>query len=124
MLDLLDRQNLFLVPLDDHRRYPFHHHLFADVLRVHLAAGTTRGRPELHRRACRWFNATQDPGTRDAVRHALAAGDVDDAARLVELALRPSCADRRETWSAGGSTTSRSTSSATVPSSRSASSAR
>ena len=97
MLDLLDRQNLFLVPLDDHRRWYRYHHLFADVLRVHLLQERPGDVPELHRRACRWFTATQDPrDTQDAVRHALAAGDVDDAGRLVELALRPLLRDRRE----------------------------
>ena len=32
MLDALDRSNLFLVPLDDRRRWYRYHHLFADVL--------------------------------------------------------------------------------------------
>ena len=36
MLEALDRANLFLVPLDDHRRWYRYHHLFADVLQAHL----------------------------------------------------------------------------------------
>ena len=36
MLDALDRANLFLVPLDDGRRWYRYHHLFADVLRARL----------------------------------------------------------------------------------------
>ena len=36
MLEALDRANLFLVPLDDRRRWYRYHHLFADVLRAHL----------------------------------------------------------------------------------------
>ena len=36
MLDALDRANLFLVPLDGHRRWYRYHHLFADVLQAHL----------------------------------------------------------------------------------------
>ena len=36
MLEALDRGNLFLVPLDDHRRWYRYHQLFADVLRAHL----------------------------------------------------------------------------------------
>ena len=36
MLEALDRGNLFLVPLDDRRRWYRYHHLFADVLRARL----------------------------------------------------------------------------------------
>ena len=36
MLETLDRANLFVVPLDDSRRWYRYHHLFADVLRAHL----------------------------------------------------------------------------------------
>ena len=36
MLEALDRANLFVVPLDDSRRWYRYHHLFADVLRTHL----------------------------------------------------------------------------------------
>ena len=36
MLEALDRANLFVIPLDDNRRWYRYHHLFADVLRVHL----------------------------------------------------------------------------------------
>ncbi len=53
MLDLLDRQNLFLVPLDDHRRWYRYHHLFADVLHAHLLDERPGDVAELHRRASR-----------------------------------------------------------------------
>src|SRR4051794_37331517 len=36
MLHALDRENLFLIPLDDGRRWYRYHHLFADVLQTHL----------------------------------------------------------------------------------------
>ena len=36
MLEALDRANLFLVPLDDRRRWYRYHHLFADVLQTRL----------------------------------------------------------------------------------------
>ena len=36
MLEALDRGNLFLVPLDDRRRWHRYHHLFADVLQARL----------------------------------------------------------------------------------------
>jgi ATP/maltotriose-dependent transcriptional regulator MalT len=36
MLDVLERSNLFLIPLDDQRQWYRYHHLFADVLQTHL----------------------------------------------------------------------------------------
>jgi LuxR family maltose regulon positive regulatory protein len=84
MLDRLDRANLFLVPLDDQRRWYRYHHLFAEVLRIHLL--DERGDvADLHRRASDWYDKAGEPVP--AVRHALAAGDVDHAADLVELAV-------------------------------------
>lgn len=42
MLEILERDNLFIVPLDDQRQWYRYHHLFADVLRIHL----TEAQPE------------------------------------------------------------------------------
>lgn len=94
MLDLLDRQNLFLVPLDDHRRWYRYHHLFGDVLRAHLLQERPADVPELHRRASRWFAADGD--VEEAVRHALAAGDLGAAADLAERAIPDLRRMRRE----------------------------
>jgi len=85
MLEALDRGNLFLVPLDDRRRWYRYHHLFADVLQVHLQDEQPDAVSDLHRRASDWYERTGDRA--EAVRHALAGGDVDRAADLVELTL-------------------------------------
>src|SRR4051794_4457459 len=85
MLGDLDRANLFVVPLDDNRRWYRYHHLFADVLRTHLLAEQPERVAGLHRRASDWYDAAGDPVL--AVRHALAAGDADRAADLAEVAL-------------------------------------
>ena len=85
MLESLERRNLFVVPLDDQRRWYRYHHLFADVLRAHLLAEQPDEVAGLHRRASDWYDEAGEP--LDAVRHALAAGDVDRAADLVELAI-------------------------------------
>jgi LuxR family maltose regulon positive regulatory protein len=82
VLDLLDRSNLFLVPLDDSRRWYRYHHLFGDVLHTHLLAERPDEVAGLHRRAGRWYDAEGDPVA--AVRHLLAAGDVEEAADVVE----------------------------------------
>jgi LuxR family transcriptional regulator, maltose regulon positive regulatory protein len=85
MLESLDRANLFVVPLDDRRRWYRYHHLFADVLRTHLLDEHPDRVAALHRRASRWYERNGEPSP--AIRHALAAGDVERAADLVELAI-------------------------------------
>ncbi len=85
MLEALDRGNLFLVPLDDRRRWYRYHHLFADVLQARLLDEQPGQVPDLHRRASEWYE--QNGELSEAVRHALAAGDFGRAAGLVELAI-------------------------------------
>ena len=59
-LESLARSNLFLLPLDDQRRWFRFHHLFAQLLRVELE----RREPELvrglHRRAFEWHDVRHD----------------------------------------------------------------
>jgi LuxR family maltose regulon positive regulatory protein len=85
MLEALDRANLFLVPLDDGRHWYRYHHLFADMLRAHLFDERPDEITDLHRRAGQWYDQHGQPVP--AVRHALAAGDPELAADLVELAM-------------------------------------
>ncbi|PFG16257.1 LuxR family maltose regulon positive regulatory protein [Propionicimonas paludicola] len=85
MLSWLERANLFVVPLDDQAVWFRYHHLFVDLLRARLLAEQPEMVRPLHRRASTWFEAA---GLADeAISHALAAGDVGSAARLVELEL-------------------------------------
>lgn len=74
-------QDLFLVPLDDTRTWYRYHHLFAAA----VAAYAQREHPVLvrdsHRRAATWHEQHGDP--REAVRHAIAAGEPEYAGRLV-----------------------------------------
>jgi LuxR family maltose regulon positive regulatory protein len=85
MLESLDRANLFLVPLDDRRQWYRYHHLFADVLHTHLLDEDPERVAAGHRRASRWYEQHGEPSP--AIRHALAANDVERAAGLVELAI-------------------------------------
>ena len=55
MLETLERENLFVVPLDDERRWYRYHHLFADALRARLAARHADRVAELHAAASRWL---------------------------------------------------------------------
>lgn len=94
MLESLERRNLFVVPLDAQRRWYRYHHLFADVLRAHVLAEQPDRLPGLHARASAWYDAAGEPVL--AVRHALAAGDAERAADLMELANPALARDRRE----------------------------
>lgn len=82
MIEELDRANLFVIPLDEERRWYRFHHLFADLLRVRLQQTAPASLPELHRRAGSWCarHGLMD----DGIRHALSSGDSMWAAELVE----------------------------------------
>ncbi|MGZ4434123.1 MAG: LuxR C-terminal-related transcriptional regulator [Trebonia sp.] len=84
-LEILERGNLFVVPLDDQRQWYRYHHLFADALRARLLAQDPHRVPGLHEAASRWH--AENGMLADAVVHAIAGDDVDRAADLVELAL-------------------------------------
>ncbi len=82
MLDRLYRANLFLTPLDEQHAWYRYHRLFAEfLLQVELETCPDEV-PELHRRAARWFEA--QGRLDDAFRHALATGDPEWAASLME----------------------------------------
>jgi LuxR family transcriptional regulator, maltose regulon positive regulatory protein len=88
-LEYLERANLFLVPLDNERRWYRYHQLFADLLRqrLHQSTATSPGDTqnlvhELHVRASQWH---EEHGlAMEAFQHAVAAQDVERAARLME----------------------------------------
>lgn len=84
MLAALERDNLFVIPLDDERQWYRYHHLFADVLQARLHETYPDQASVLHRRASAWYAQHDLPS--DAIRHALAAGDFEGAAGLIELA--------------------------------------
>jgi ATP/maltotriose-dependent transcriptional regulator MalT len=81
----LDRGNVFVVPLDAERTWYRYHHLFGDVLRARLMAEHPEQLATLHQAASAWYAAHDLVA--DAVHHALAAGDHDRAAYLMEEAL-------------------------------------
>lgn len=82
MLETLERENLFVVALDDERLWYRYHHLFAGFLQGLLK----RNRPErvktLHHQAAGWYQ--RNDWTSEAFEHALAAGEVKWAIRMVE----------------------------------------
>jgi len=86
MLEALERDNLFVVPLDDTRHWYRYHRLFADVLQSRSIADQPDRIPGLHGRASEWYARNGQPF--EAIRHALVAGDFECAAGLVERAAR------------------------------------
>jgi LuxR family transcriptional regulator, maltose regulon positive regulatory protein len=89
-LEYLEHANLFIVPLDDERRWYRYHHLFADLLRqrlqhspLWLARDERSGVDDLHRRASQWYEENGDRFS--AFQHALAARDFSRAAGLAEM---------------------------------------
>jgi LuxR family maltose regulon positive regulatory protein len=89
VLEELERANLFIVPLDNERRWFRYHHLFADLLRQRLrqpADPSTENDEispaELHIRASIWYEAN---GLEiEAFQHAAAANDIERAERLMD----------------------------------------
>jgi LuxR family maltose regulon positive regulatory protein len=95
MLETLDRANLFTVRLDDNRRWYRYHHLFGGLLHTRLLDEQPDLVAELHRRASHWYDRNDEPFA--AVRHALAAGEVEHAAGLAERAIPALRRNRQET---------------------------
>lgn len=81
-LEMLEQANLFIVPLDDERRWYRYHHLFADLLRQRL----TQSQPELlltlHRKASVWYE--HKGFFEEAINHALRGEYFTRAAYLIE----------------------------------------
>lgn len=87
----LEQSNLFIIPLDDERRWYRYHHLFADYLRSLLSKTEQAA---LCQKAAAWHEANDL--TAEAVRYALACSDREFAAQVIENAL-----GKNSTWSDG-----------------------
>ncbi|MBN1315017.1 MAG: hypothetical protein JXA42_06100 [Anaerolineales bacterium] len=95
ILEYLDRANLFLVPLDDERKWYRYHQLFVDLLRARLQERSPGMVPKLYKRASDWCEANGLGPT--AVDYAFAAGDIDRAAGVIKRLIR-----KTTTWSRVG----------------------
>ncbi len=81
-LEHLEHANLFIVPLDNERRWYRYHHLFGDLLRKRLGQNLApEGIAELHIHASEWYE--NNDLMLEAFRHAAAANDVERAERLI-----------------------------------------
>ncbi len=82
MLEDLDRANLFIVPLDNHRQWFRYHHLFADMLKKQLKHNHNGLDLELHRKAANWFEKHQMID--EAIEHAHQTSDEQFTKTLLE----------------------------------------
>jgi LuxR family maltose regulon positive regulatory protein len=83
ILNELEASNLFIVALDNQRRWYRYHHLFADLLRHRLEEqAPIREVENMHARASRWYE--KNGFLIAAVNHSLAARDYQSAIRLIE----------------------------------------
>ncbi len=82
VLEELERANLFVVPLDEQRKWYRYHDLFREALRARLYASQPELVSVLHIRAASYYEATGE--LREAIAHALAAPDYPLAASLME----------------------------------------
>ncbi len=81
VLEKIERENLFVVPLDMSRRWYRYHHLFGELLRTELHRSEPDLVADLHRRAATWFET--EGLVDEAVRHLVAAGDIAHSADLI-----------------------------------------
>ncbi len=80
-LKMLDHANLFIVPLDEERRWYRYHHLFGDLLRQRLRQTQPDQLPILQRQASKWCQ--QNGFIDEAIEYTLRAGDFEQAAGLI-----------------------------------------
>jgi LuxR family maltose regulon positive regulatory protein len=81
LLRQLERENLFVVPLDSRRQWYRYHHLFAEMLRHELLRTTPELVGTLHRRAAAWYR--NEGAVHEAIEHATAGNDFEDAIDLI-----------------------------------------
>lgn len=82
MLSRLEHANLFIIALDEKHDWFRYHHPFVNFLRHIQAEINPAEIPELHKRAALWLE--QNAYLDKAFQHALASGDMEWAADLIE----------------------------------------
>ncbi|MGW8225951.1 MAG: LuxR C-terminal-related transcriptional regulator [Anaerolineales bacterium] len=83
-LEELEHKNLFIIPLDDQRKWYRYHRLFSDLLRQRLMQLYPDRKVLLHQRACDWYEIHGFP--EEAIEHAFGADDKQRAAELIQEA--------------------------------------
>jgi LuxR family maltose regulon positive regulatory protein len=83
LISLLKQENLFIISLDAEGHWYRFHHLFQELLQRQLKRDQSpKEIAELHLRASEWYES--EGLIRESIKHALAAGDFEHAAEIVE----------------------------------------
>jgi ATP/maltotriose-dependent transcriptional regulator MalT len=88
LITQIHRANLFLIALDDERRWFRYHHLFGELLRHQLTLTAPQQPAVLHERAAEWYAANGDAA--EAIGHAIASGDFSLSRQLIAAHWRQS----------------------------------
>ncbi|MGK7397320.1 MAG: LuxR C-terminal-related transcriptional regulator [Candidatus Cyclobacteriaceae bacterium M3_2C_046] len=85
VIEKLEKENMFLVPLDDSRRWFRYHHLFSDLLQMRLKVHFQDQLLAVHQKASEWFE--QNNMLNEAIDHALLAHSFQRALDLLDMVL-------------------------------------
>jgi len=77
IIEHFDKNNMFIIPLDNERNWFRYHHLFASLLQHRLSVRKKERIPELHAAASQWFENNDQLVF--ALEHSLAAGNKQKA---------------------------------------------
>ncbi|KAA9325647.1 LuxR C-terminal-related transcriptional regulator [Adhaeribacter soli] len=78
ILEALEQNNMFIIPLDSERKWYRYHHLFARLLKQRLSVRDKEAVTELHKKAADWFKNNAFPFA--AIEHSLEAGNPEKSA--------------------------------------------
>ena len=81
ILETLERNNMFLIPLDSERNWYRYHHLFADLLKQRLLLNSDSQPEKLHNKACDWFE--QNGMYESALKNALKIKNYEKAIQIL-----------------------------------------
>lgn len=81
ILETLEKNNMFVIPLDDERNWYRYHHLFADLLKQRLQLHNKEAVKLLNNKACTWFE--QHTMFDFAIGHALAIQNHERSVQLI-----------------------------------------
>ena len=97
VLEYLERSNLFVIPLDDHKQWYRYHHLFADLLRARLQSLLgERGVAQLHVHASDWHG--QNGLVLEAIHHAAEASDDERLEHFIEQNYKELVSRGEQAW--------------------------
>jgi len=82
ILGQLEKMNLFVIPLDDHRSWYRYHHLFGELIQHISRQKFSEKMVELHQKAMEWYQ--RNGLVSEAIQHAIAAGNFNQVANLIE----------------------------------------